>query len=84
MGKTLSLDDHKSKKKAAVIANELEQAVKVMDLAMRGLAPFSKYIQVMETLSCIKNNKTLLDIHLSKYKRLIEKTNEDSLEESPE
>ena len=79
MPKLVDLKNHKDRKKAELIAGELEKAVHVMDLSIRGLTPFSKYTQVMETISCVQNNKTLLEIHLSKYRKLID---EDSLEET--
>lgn len=79
MTKLIDLKDHKTKKKAALIAADLEDAIKVMDLSIRGLTPFAKYIQVMETISNLQNNKTLLAIHLAKYQRLI---NEDHLEKT--
>jgi hypothetical protein len=83
MTKLVDFKEHKSKKKAAHIASELEQVIKIMDLFIRGLTPFSKYIQVMESMSCLQNNKTLLEIHINKYKRIVEKQNESSVE-SPE
>jgi hypothetical protein len=83
MTKLFDLKQHKSKKKAEHITADLERIVKIMDLSIQGLTPFARYIQVMETLSCLTNNKTLVEIHLNKYKRQIEKENASSVE-SPE
>lgn len=66
------------RKRAKIISDDLENVLKVMDLTLSGLRHYNKYIQVMETISCIQNNKTLIEIHLNKYKRLVE--NEDSME----
>lgn len=73
MSKLVNLDDHKVKKKAELIAEDLEKVLMVMDLSVRGLTPFAKYVQVMETISALQNNKTLLEIHLNKYRKLKDK-----------
>lgn len=62
----------KAKKKAKLIAKELEQVVKIINLTIDGLSHFTKYMTVMETISVLQNNKTLIEIHLAKFKRLNE------------
>ena len=62
--------DEEQEKKFEKIAEDLKLAIQVMDLSIRGLTPFLKYVQVMESVSCLQNNKTLLEIHLRKYQKL--------------
>lgn len=78
--KTINLKQYKrdkdSKALAAKIATDLEAVVLLCDTSIRGLSLFNKYTQVMEIISCMQTNKTLVSIHLEKYKKLLEKEDE--------
>lgn len=66
-----------SYKKAKVIVKDLEQIVNAMDLSIRALTHFTKYIPVRESVSILENNKTLLEIHLSKQRKIIANKGEE-------
>lgn len=76
MTEVKSLKNHKDKKKAALIAEDLEKVLHIMNLTLDALKHYNKYIQVMETLSTIQNSKTLIEIHLAKYQKILEKDEE--------
>ena len=81
MDSIVNLKNHKDKKKAAVIAEDLAQVTRIMSLTLDALKHYNKYIQVAETISCVQNSKTLIDIHLKKYERILGK-NEDTVEKT--
>jgi len=66
-----------SYKKAKVIVKDLEQVINAMDLSIRALVHFSKYIPVRESVSILENNKTLLEIHLNKQRKIIANKGEE-------
>lgn len=68
-----SLKDFKSAKKAKIIHGELLVVIKIFNLAIEALKHYTKYGIVAETLSVIQSNKTLLEIHVKKYEKMIEK-----------
>jgi uncharacterized protein involved in exopolysaccharide biosynthesis len=72
MSEIVSLKTAKDRKKAAKIAEELAGAIKIMEVSIRGLGLFGKYSFVAEAISSLQTNKTLCEIHLSKYKKLCE------------
>lgn len=82
--KLVDLKDHKDRKKLIIIVDDLTKIVNVMDLSIKGLKFFGKYVHVMECISCLQNNKTLLEIKLNKYKRTLETKDENKLEKSEE
>lgn len=79
MSEVVDFKKKKDLKKIAVMVEELEAAILLMDTSIRGLNLFMKYIPVMEATSSLLNNKTLLEIHLNKYKRMLK--NENKLED---
>lgn len=71
--------DFNKMKKAKVVVRELTTLLKIIDLSITGLTPFKKYTSIMETLSCLYDNKTILDIHLSHHKKILD--NKGSVED---
>lgn len=71
-----SLKKHKDDKLNKKIVEDLENSVKIMNLSLQGLSHFSKYRPVMEAISTLQSSKTLLEIHLNKYKRSLEDKDE--------
>lgn len=75
MSDIVDFKKHKELKKAEVIVDELTTAIQTMEVCIKAMSFFMKYIPVMEATSSLMNNKTLLEIHLNKYKRQIEDEN---------
>ena len=51
---------------------ELKAAVRILNLAIRGLKEFNHYTPIKELLPSIKDCATILEIHLAHHKRLVE------------
>jgi hypothetical protein len=75
----LRLKKEKAKllEKSEKIVEELEMVLYILNLTINGLSNFTKYVFVMECISTIQNNKILLEINLSKYKKAIVKIKEE-------
>ena len=73
---TDDLRRYKEKKKAKIIAADLVNIIKIMNLSLKGLSFYSKYATIKETMAILKDSKTVLEIHLAKYNKLLEKENE--------
>ncbi len=72
----IDLKDYKSQKKAKIVLNDLIKLDIVLTNAIKELQPFKKYIATMESLSALSNSKSLVQINLEKFKRVIEKAND--------
>lgn len=73
MAKITKLQNVKDLKKLKILDNEIGIAIKIMDLSIKSLVHYKKFIAVQECLSMLQSNKTLLEIHHNKNKRNIEK-----------
>ena len=67
-----NLHDFNKLKKAKVIVRELTTLLKIVELSINGMTPFRKYSSIQETLACLQDNKTILSIHLSHHKAILE------------
>lgn len=67
-----NLSDVKNVKKAEIIVKDLEKIITLIDASLNCLSEYSKYIPVMEILSLMQSNKTILEIHRNKYSKYIE------------
>lgn len=71
MSKSLTnLKEYKTKKQIDIIAKDLSELQLNMTKCLTLLQPYKKYIPAMECISTIINSKSIIDIHLNKYKRL--------------
>lgn len=68
----MSINNLHKYKKAKVIVKDLENIVKAMNLSIQALSYFGKYIPVAESISVLQCNKTLLEIHLAKQKKIVD------------
>ena len=75
MTKTHSLKNYKQ---AKVLEKDLKQIIRVIDLAISALHHYSKYSPVSVIMSSLQTNKTILEIHYNKYKRIVETKGEFS------
>lgn len=67
------LKKFKTDKKIKVILNDIQTILKIYSLTLTALKSFSKYGSVMEVMSILQNNKTLLEIQYNKYNRMLDK-----------
>lgn len=65
------LKKFKANKKAKLVYYELLSIIKILDLTLNALRHYSKYGIVVETISVLNSNKTLLEIHCRKYEKLV-------------
>lgn len=72
-----SLNEQREKRKkgkeqrlAKIITEDLEVVLKTLNLTIDALAFYKKYIPVMEVMSSVQTNRTLIEIQLAKYKKL--------------
>ena len=68
--------DLKKYKKAKIVAKDLEQIIKILELTMQGLGKYSKYTHVAEVLAHVQQKKVILKVYLDKCKALIDKKKE--------
>jgi len=68
MGKH-SLKDYKE---AIILTEHLDAILKVLNLTERGLEHFKLYIPVAKVLHTIKDQKSILEVHYEKAKRVKE------------
>lgn len=73
---TVNIKDYKDLKKAKLVYKDLLDVKQRLTTSITDLAPYRKYIPVMESISTLQNSLTLIDIHLGKFKRVIEKAND--------
>lgn len=69
----------KDYKKANVYVTHLQAILKVIDLSIRGLTMFEVYTPVGRILTNLKNEKIVLEAHLTEQKRILKergRTNE--------
>ena len=66
------LKDYKTKKKLLAVLTDIKVILKIYDLSLSALKLYGKYSSVMEVMSVIQNNKTLLEIQYNKYSKKLE------------
>lgn len=69
---TKSINNLLEYKKAKILADDLEKILKVINLSISALHHYSKYAPVNVIISTLQTNKTLLEIHYNKYKRIVQ------------
>lgn len=68
-------------KKAKIVVKDLLNTLGVIHSTIKQLERYSKYTQVADCISVLDQNKTLLEIHLNKYKRVLENKGKDDIVE---
>lgn len=74
--KPTNIQEHKKVSQSKVIIKDIENILQVVDKALKGFYLYKNYTPVAEILATIENNKTMLEIHLKKHKRMIEYSKE--------
>jgi hypothetical protein len=73
MTKTHSLREYKQ---AKLLVKDLKQIIRIIDLAINALHHYSKYAPVSVIISSLQTNKTILEIHFNKQKRILDSKGE--------
>lgn len=73
MNKITKLQDFKNIKRAALVVDDINTILKCIDLSTKAFNHYKKYTSCQEILNVLKSNKKMLEIHLNKYKKLLEK-----------
>lgn len=66
-----SIQEYKEKKKILTVLTDIKIIIKIYNLTLQALKHYSKYASVMEIMSNLQNNKTLLEIQHNKYNRML-------------
>lgn len=66
------VNDFNKYKRAKIITKELEKVLNIINLSLKGLKPFRKYTSISETLLCLEDSKSILEIHLEHQKKILE------------
>lgn len=69
---TKSVNSLQEYRRAKILTQDLEQILRVINLSISALHHYSKYAPVNLIISTLQTNKTLLEIHYNKYKRILE------------
>jgi hypothetical protein len=82
--KIIDISDFKKSKekkhlveKSEKVIEELSTILYIINLTITGLSHFNKYFVVTECISVLQNNKILLEIHINKYKKALQKIKEE-------
>lgn len=67
----INLNEFKNKKKYELILSDLTNIVNNITSSIESLKDYNKYISVCEIISVLHTNRTILEIQINKYKRLL-------------
>lgn len=68
-----NLEDYKNIKKLEIVYKDLLSIRDRLTSSMESLKDFKNYIQVMECISVLHNSRTIIEININKYKKVLEK-----------
>lgn len=66
------IHDFNKLKRAKKIVKDLTVVLHGLDLAIKILKPYRDYTSLQETILCLEDSKTILDIHFSHQKQILE------------
>jgi hypothetical protein len=70
----INLNEYKDLKRMKLIYEDLVKIQAGLTTSLEVLKPYGKYVPVMESLSILHNSRTLIEININKYKRLIDES----------
>lgn len=73
----MSVFNAKKYKLAKVICGDLELILKVVNLSLRGLEPYRPYTPVRRLIESLKEEKSILESHLEKQKKIKKEKGEE-------
>lgn len=59
-------------KKARILTKELSNVIIILNETIQSLKPYEKYTPVVDSIRTLKSSKMMLEIHLNKYKEVLE------------
>jgi hypothetical protein len=68
-----NLDDYKNIKKIELVYKDLVTIKDRLTSAIELLKDYKKYIHVMESVSVLHNSRTIIEININKYKKVLNK-----------
>jgi 5-bromo-4-chloroindolyl phosphate hydrolysis protein len=68
----INLQDYKDLKKLELINRDLLIIKDKLTDSIESLKNYAKYIPVMESISVLHNSRTIIEININKYKRILE------------
>lgn len=70
----ININDYKNLKKLELTYKDLLEVKSRLTSAIELLKDYTKYIQVMESFSVLHNSRTIIEIHINKFEKSLEKT----------
>lgn len=72
----INLKDYKNLKKLELIHSDLIEIKNRLTASIDLLQDYTKYIQVMESVSVLHNSRTIIEININKFKKTLERKND--------
>lgn len=72
----MSITNLKDYKKAKIVTKDLDVISHILDLSIRSLSVYNKYVPAKDCIRTLKEQKEIVDLHNKKYKKILEKKNE--------
>ncbi len=66
-----NLHDFNKLKKAKIIVADLTKLLHIIELSIAAIKPYVKYTSMSETLLCLSDNRTILNVHLFHQQQII-------------
>lgn len=67
-----NLNDYKNLKKVKLVYQQLQEARDILTTSIESLKKYQKYNMIGESLSVLHNSRTLIEIHINKFKRSLD------------
>jgi len=67
-----NLNDYKNLKKVKLVYQQLQEARDILTASIESLKKYQKYNMIGESLSVLHNSRTLIEIHINKFKRSLD------------
>lgn len=77
---TTNLVDYKNLKKLKIVNQDLEEINKRLTTCIETLKDYKKYIPVMESISILHNSRTIIEININKYKRILNQPQDNKID----
>lgn len=72
----INIADYKNLKKLELVHKDLMEVQKRLTASIELLKDYTKYIQIMESVSVLHNSRTIIEININKFKRALDKTDD--------
>lgn len=81
-----NLEEHRKLRRAKIIVEDLTEVLRLFTSIKKQLDMLSKYVPVKDVYRCIMENEATVNLHLKKFKSVLDKkeSNASELEKSKE